>query len=119
MTLYEMLDCTKYYQTVWIFESNSRDQNMPLFKGSVHEARGDTDRVWGYLMCQVEHYDCTVGGILDIRVRDEYFEEPLEGHYSIGSRRWGEKKDERPWRYSIEIDQEKAEAALGGDGDGL
>lgn len=117
MTLYEMLDCTKYYQQVWIFESNARDQNMPLFKGTVHEARGDTDRVWDYLMCQVEYYDCTVGGILDIRVRDEYFEEPLEGHYSIASHRWGEKKNERPWRYSIEIDQEKAEAALGGDGE--
>ena len=80
--------------------------DMPLFKGTVQDARQDTDRVWYYLMCEVDHYECT-NGILDIRVRDEYYSERLEGHYSISSDRWGESKDKRPWRHSFEIDKEK------------
>lgn len=102
MTLYEMLDCTKYYQDVWIFEHNSYDQNMPLFKGSVEDARGNVDRVWDYLMCEVDHYDCTTG-ILVIMVKDEHYEERLEGHYRMTSDKWGRKKEERPWLYSCEI----------------
>lgn len=106
MTLWDMLDKAKYYQKVWIFETNAYDQNMPLFKGTVQDARQDTDRVWDYLMCEVETYDFE-GGLLDIRVRDEYYNERLEGHYSINADRWGESKDKRPWRHSIEIEQEK------------
>lgn len=102
MTLYEMLDCTKYYQEVWIFEHNAYDQNMPLFKGAVQDARGNTDRVWDYLTCQVDHYDCTTG-ILVILVKNEYYDEHLEGHYSMTSDRWGRDRNERPWLYSTEI----------------
>ena len=105
MTLYEMLDCTKYYQEVWIYEHNTYDQNMTLFKGTVNDARGDTERVWDYLMCQVDHYDCTTG-VLVIFVKDEYYEERLEGHYSMTSDRWGRKREERPWLYSAEIDDD-------------
>lgn len=106
MTLWDMLDKTKYYQNVWIFETNAYDQNMPLFKGTVQEARQDTDRVWDYLMCEVETYDCG-GGLLDIRVRDKYYNERLDGHYSVSSGRWGDAIEKRPWRLSSEIDMEK------------
>ena len=105
MTLWEMLDKTLYNQKVWIFESNAYDQNMPIFKGTVQEARSDTERVWNFLMCDVDHHECA-DSILDIRVRNEHYEERLEGHY-IFSDRWGEKKEQRPWRYSIEISMEK------------
>ena len=105
MTLWDMLDKTKYYQKVWIFETNAYDQNMPLFKGAVQDARQDTDWVWDYLMCEVDIYDCE-GGLLDIRVRDKYFDERLEGHY-ICSDSWGDAKETRPWRFSSEIDMEK------------
>lgn len=108
MTLWDMLDKTKYYQKVWIFETNAYDQNMPLFKGTVLNARSDTDIVWDYLMCEVEVYDCD-GGLLDIRVRDKHYYERLEGHYTTCSDRWGESKDKRPWRFSSEIDEEKQE----------
>lgn len=106
MTLWDMLDKTKYYQKVWIFETNAYDQNMPLFKGTVQDARRDADRVWGYLMCEVETYDCE-GGLLDIRVCDKYYNERLEGHYSISSDRWGDEIEKRPWRFSSEIDMAK------------
>lgn len=112
MTLWDMLDKTIYSQKVWIFETNAYDQNMPLFKGTVQDARQDSDRVWDYLMCEVNHYECT-NGILDIRVSDEHYSERLEGHYSITSDRWGESKDKRPWRHSIEIDQEKGDGEDG------
>ena len=102
MTLYEMLDCTKYFQKVWIFEHNAYDQNMPIFKGSVQEARGDTECTWMYLMCQVDHYDCTTG-ILVIYVKDEYYEERLEGHYSMSSDTWGMERSKRPWLHMGEI----------------
>lgn len=106
MTLWDMLDKTKYYQMVWIFETNAYDQNMPLFKGTVQDARQDTDRVWDYLMCEVETYDCDCG-LLDIRVRDKYYNERLESHYTIASEHWGDRKEKRPWRHSCEIEMEK------------
>lgn len=102
MTLYEMLDKTKYYQEVWIFENNIFDQNMPIFKGTVQEARSDADMTWDYLMCEVEMYDCTTG-ILDIRVRNEYYNERLEGHY-ITSGKWDDERGKRRWLWSAEID---------------
>ena len=108
MTLYEMLARTMYYQKVWIFETNAYDQNMPLFKGIVEDARKDTDKVWDFLMCEVEYYDCTTG-ILDIRVRNEFFNEKMEGHYTFGDE-WGAEQSKRPWRYSAEIDLERREA---------
>lgn len=105
MTLYDMLDKTKYYQQVWIFETNAYDQNMPLFKGTVDEARRDADMVWDYLMDGVEIYDCE-GGILDIRVRTKDYNDHFENRYS-NSDRWGDAVESRPWRWSIEIDMEK------------
>lgn len=114
MTLYEMLDVTLYYQTVWIFEHNAYDQNMPIFKGTVDEARHDINgMVWDFLMCDVVHYECT-DGILDIRVKNEYFEEKLEGHYSMSAERWGRERDKRPWVYSAEISSEKSREAKNG-----
>lgn len=106
MTLYEMLDKTLYYQTVWIFEHNAYDQNMPLFKGTVNDARKDTENVWDYLMCEVDHYEIT-NSILDIRVRDEYYEERLEGHYSFCAKKWGRDRKDRPWLHSVEIEADK------------
>lgn len=108
MTLWDMLDKAKYYQAVWIFETNAYDQNMPLYKGTVNGARADTDIVWDYLMCEVETYDCS-HGVLDIRVRDRNYNERLEGHYTVFSGGWSENKLGRPWRYSAEIDGEKME----------
>lgn len=109
MTLYEMLDRAMAHQTVWIFEHNAYDQNMPLFKGTVNDARIDKELVvWDYLMCQVDHYDCS-NNILDIRVKDEYFDQRLEGHYLASSQHWGKSKNERPWRWSIEISEEKGQ----------
>ena len=105
MTLWDMLDKTKYYQKVWIFEINADDQNMPIFKGTVDEARRDADMVWDYLPCDVEVYDCE-GGILDIRVRTKYYNERLEDHYS-NSDSWDAPMETRPWRWSVEIDMEK------------
>lgn len=104
MMLYEMLDKTLADQQVWIFENNAYDQNMPLFKGTVEDARSD-ENVWWYLMCNVESFVCS-NGILDIRVRDIYYNELLEGHY-INGKNWGTDKSTRPWRWSREIDEEK------------
>lgn len=108
MKLWDMLDKTKYYQTVWIYETNAHDQNMPLFKGTANDARGDTDIVWDYLMCEVEIYSCE-NGVLDIRVRNENYNKRLESHYTVCSGGWGKNKADRPWRYSAEIDGEKQE----------
>ena len=101
MTLYEMLDRTMYWKECWIVEHNAYDQNMPLFKGAVNDARKETDRVWDYLMCEVDHYDCA-SGILVLYVVDEHYDEPMEGHYTYGDQ-WGKKRNERPWVYSAEI----------------
>ena len=103
MTLYEMLDKTKYYQEVWIFENNAYDQNMLLFEGTVVGARSD-DVVWDWLMCEVETYDCTTG-LLDIRVRDGRYEERLETHYNIV-------EGTRPWLYSAEIDKRRMKRSM-------
>lgn len=108
MTLYEMLDKTLYYQQVWIFETNVHDQNMPIFRGQVQDARNNKgERVWDYLTCEVDHYECT-HGILDIRVKNQYSEERLEGHY-LYSDRWGRARNKRPWLYSSEINKDKCE----------
>ena len=104
MTLYEMLDKTLYYQTVWIYEINAYDQNMPIFKGIVEEARRNTDRVWDYLMCEVDHYECNTG-ILLIKVKNVHFESKMDEHYMF-SEKWGSEKESRPWRYSCEINRE-------------
>lgn len=104
MTLYEMLDVTLYYQQVWIFETNAYGQNMPLFKGLVEEARANTEKVWMWLMAKVDHYQCNTG-ILVIKVVDERYEERLENHYFY-SEKWGRERNERPWLYSCEIDDD-------------
>lgn len=110
MTLYEMLDKGMAHQEVWIFEQNAYDQNMPLFKGTINGARLDEELVvWDYLMCEVDHYDFSCG-ILDIRVKDEYFNQRIEGHYARGAY-WGKAMSERPWRYSVEISDEKRRKA--------
>ena len=111
MTLYEMLDVTLYYQQTWIFKKNAYDQNMPIFKGTVSEARKNEDRVWDYLMCKVDHYECDTG-ILVIKVRDEHFEERLEKQYS-SSIKWGIKREKRPWLHSVEISKDLREALEG------
>ena len=106
MTLYEMLDKAMAHQKVWIYENNTYDQNMPLFQGTVNDARIDPEIVvWDYLMCQIEYYDCSCG-ILDIRVRSENYGERFEKHYVYGDE-WERDKSKRPWRYSIEISEEK------------
>lgn len=102
MTLYDMLDVTYYDQEVWIYETNAFGQNMPLFKGTVSEARVNEDKVWSWLMCQVEMYMCKTG-ILVILVKDDRFEERLEEHY-LSSVNWTDAN--RPWKYSREIDEE-------------
>ena len=62
LTLYEMLDRAMAHQKVWIYENNAYDQNMPLFKGTVNDARIEPElRVWDFLMCEVEFYDCSNG----------------------------------------------------------
>ena len=101
MTLYEMLDKTLYYQEVWIYETNTYDQNMPLFKGSVNDAKRETEKVWAFLMCEVEHYECDTD-ILLIKVRNKYYDKRMENQY-LNSAKWGDKKENRPWRYSMEI----------------
>lgn len=107
MTLYEMLDRAMAIQEVWIFETNVYDQNMPLFKGEVDDARTDPElKVWDFLMCEVSHYDCS-HGILDIRVRDENYNKRLEDHYLFSERWVRGDKNKRPWRYSAEITEEK------------
>ena len=107
MTLYEMLDKAMAHQKVWIFEQNTYDQNMPLFQGTVNEARIEPElRVWDFLMCEVEFYDCSYG-ILDIRVKDGNYNKRLEEHYLFPDRWDKYDKNKRPWRYTIEIDEEK------------
>lgn len=106
MVLYEMLDKTLFYQKVWIYETNAYDQNMPLFKDSVNDARGETEKVWDFLMCEVEHYECDTG-ILFIQVKNKHFESRMEKHY-LRSDKWGQEKEKRPWRYSGEIREEIA-----------
>lgn len=109
MTLYEMLDRAMAHQKVWIFEQNTYDQNMPLFKGTVNEARIDPElRVWYFLMCEVEFFDCS-HGILDIRVKDTNYDKRLEDHYIFADVWDRYDKSKRPWRYSSEISEEKIE----------
>ena len=114
MTLYDMLDRTKYYREVWIFEQNAFDQNMPVFKGIVNDARADTDVVWDYLLCEVEQYDC-MNGVIVIFIKDEHFNERLEKHYIFGDQ-WGEDRKDRPWLYSAEIEMDLSELKKERDG---
>lgn len=107
MKLYDMLDVTLYHQEVWIFETDAYDKNMPLFKGTVDNARKN-DCVWDYLMKEVEHFECNTG-ILVILLKSPFFEEGLENNYTTASERWGREIDKRPWRYSAEINRELKE----------
>jgi len=107
LTLYEMLDRAMADQKVWIYENNAYDQNMPLFQGTVNDARIEPElKVWDFLMCEVELYDCS-HGILDIRVKDTNYDKQLEDHYIFADRWDRYDKSKRPWRYSIEIEEEK------------
>lgn len=104
MTLYEILDKTLCYQEVWIYENNAYDQNMPIFKGEVEDARGDTERTWNYLMCEVDHFECNTG-ILLVLVKTEHYNSRMEERY-FHSEKWGNEKEKRPWRHSAEIAEE-------------
>lgn len=104
MTLYEMLDATHCCQPVCIYETNAYEQNMPLFKGTIDEARTD-DTVWNALINEVEQYHICVPNILVIKVKSKRYDNHFEEHYS-SSEKWGKDISQRPWRYSIEIDHE-------------
>ena len=99
MTLYEMLDKCVYYQKVWIFAINCYDQNKPVFKGNVGDARCDAN-VWEYLMCEVDVYECK-NGILDIKVMKKCF----EAEYPCYEDRWTD-RSKRPWLYSSEVESD-------------
>lgn len=103
-TLYEMLDVTLYYQTVCVYEINAYDQNMPLFKGTIDEARTD-DNVWIFLMNEIDQYYICDPKALVIKVKSKHYNDRFEEHYSF-SEKWGKDISQRPWRYSIEIDSE-------------
>ena len=112
MTLYEMLDCTLYYQQVWIYNHNAYDQNMPIFKGKVEGARRYQE-VWNYLTCDVDHYECDTG-ILLIYVKDEFYEKRLEeGNYKGSSKWWGRERNKRPWLHTAEIREDLRNEAEG------
>lgn len=104
MTLYEMLDVTFYYQKVRIYVCNAFDQNIPIFVGSVSEARRNESDVWDHLMGQIEQYFCK-GSTLIIKVKDKYYEDEFEKHY-LHSDKWGPERNQRPWLYSCEIDED-------------
>lgn len=104
MTLYSMLDRAMYFQKVWIYALNYADQHMPLFSGTVQDARADVDTVWEYLMNEVSHYECDTG-ILVIMVMSEHPEELMEEQYAF-SREWGKEKERRPWRTASEVDDD-------------
>lgn len=107
MKLYDMLDVTLYHQEVWIFETDAYDKNMPIFKGTVDEARKD-DYVWDYLQNKIDHYECNTG-ILVIFAKSSYFKEGLENNYTVYADEWGKDAPKRPWRYSAEINRELKE----------
>lgn len=107
MKLYDMLNATLYYQKVWIFETDAYDKNMPIFKGTVDEARKD-DYVWDYLQNEVNHYECNTG-ILVIFAKSSCFKEGLENNYTASADDWGKDAQKRPWRYSAEINRELKE----------
>lgn len=104
MTLFELLDNARYDQKIWIYVNNDYDQNMPIFKGIVQDARTDVEQTWDYLMEKVDLLDWKTG-ILLVYVVDEHYKERLETQY-LFSDRWGIEKEKRPWRYSIEIEEE-------------
>lgn len=112
MTLYELLVISKYYQKIWIYVDNDYDQNMLVYKGTVQGARGDVENTWDHMMDKVELLDWATGTLL-VYIADEHQKERLEEQYSdIVTSRWGKEKNKRPWRYSIEIEEElKAEAS--------
>ena len=95
MTLYEMLDKCVYYQKVWIFVINCYDQNKPVYKGDVGDARCDAN-VWEYLMCKIDVYECK-HEILVIKAMSKYFEDeyPCSGVKD---------RSKRPWLWSSEIE---------------
>lgn len=107
MKLYDMLDKTLYYQKVWIFETDAYDKNMPIFKGTIDEARKD-DNVWCYLHNEIIRYECNTG-VLVIFVKSECFKEGLENNYTDLTNDWGKDAPQRPWRYSAEINRELKE----------
>lgn len=107
MNLYEMLDCTVYYQKVAIYETNTYDQNMPIFRGIVNDARKDIDDVWYHLADKVDLYEY-INGTLLIKVANDDYNKRMEEHY-LYSDTWGKDKDKRPWRHSIEIERELEE----------
>ena len=108
MTLYEMLDKSVYWQQVWIYSNNNYDQNMPVFKGLVCEARRDDDMTWDFLENKIVVYEFKCG-ILVIKVESEHPDKYVEDVY-CNTGIWGKEKEKRPWRYSIEIDQELKES---------
>ena len=106
MTLYEMLDVTLYYQPVWIYRMNEYGQYYPIFKGTVNEARQDTDFTWMYLMRKVEHYSCDTG-ILVINIMCDN----PEKEYNCKDNNVRLNKSKREWRWQMEIDEEVKAAA--------
>ena len=110
MILWDILKTTAYSTKICVFAMNAYDQNIPVFRGTVGDARCDGENEYccfDYMTAEVEIM-CLQNNIIDIRVKaneyDKLVEDCYDRKYVESWKRYD--KSTRPYLYSAEISRE-------------
>lgn len=106
MTLYDILRVTRYWQKFCCYVTNVYDQNVPIGFGTRRELLDEeqNDKLFDYLMCDVDSISITKDKSLLIRVRDEHYNHPLEEQYECTGAWKVSDPVTRPFKFSGEME---------------
>lgn len=108
MKLYDILEPAMYYQQFSVYITNAADQNLLIGRGTRAEMLDEKEHggcVFSHLLDRVDHWTLNpAGDRVLLFIADENYDREVEELFN-GSDTWGEKVNERPWRYSIETEE--------------
>lgn len=106
MTLYDILRVTRYWQKFCCYVTNVYDQNVPIGFGTRRELLDEeqNDKLFDYLMCNVDSITVAKDKALLVRVRDAHYNQPLEEQYKFTGGWKVSDPATRPFKFSTEME---------------
>ena len=106
MDLHGLLDTAMYNQELSVYLTNSYDQNLLIGRGTRAEMLDELKNggtVFSHLKDKVDRWVIRNGRMI-VFIRDENYDKMVEELF-LGSNKWGEDPENRPWRHGIETEE--------------